>query len=386
MRFEAGDVYPVYSSLRSDPLGTKAFYDSLDVMKGMSAKRNYRTVNKLEESGPATIIYPGIRTGSIRHMDKDKIIFLERMLMNGSRLVILAYPEKKEHDISQKKIMDKDKGSIEDPKSAEKDYGETPDEKCRERRSQAVSLPERWGFDFSYHEVFDEKERAIRSSGLTVSLPGSVSWHSALFFQNLNNAWKDVYNVEGRPVIIERRFGKGSIVISTDTYFISNEALRKERHPAALAWLIGNNRSVVFDERHFGLHENPGVAALARKYRLHGVLAGVLLLGALFIWKNSVSLVPPYDDTADSDSDVSTGKDSMSGFIGLLRRNIPPRNLLQVCFHEWKRTYAHKAKDSQDEMRQIQTIIESEGRRGKQQSIVNAYKMTNKILMERKRK
>ena len=30
LRFESGDVYPVYSSLRSDPLGTRAFYDSLE--------------------------------------------------------------------------------------------------------------------------------------------------------------------------------------------------------------------------------------------------------------------------------------------------------------------------------------------------------------------
>ena len=34
LRFESGDVYPVYSSLRSDPLGTRAFYDSLEDLEG----------------------------------------------------------------------------------------------------------------------------------------------------------------------------------------------------------------------------------------------------------------------------------------------------------------------------------------------------------------
>ena len=29
LRFEAGDVYPPYSSLRADPLGTMAWYESL---------------------------------------------------------------------------------------------------------------------------------------------------------------------------------------------------------------------------------------------------------------------------------------------------------------------------------------------------------------------
>src|SRR2546427_9645317 len=31
LRFEAGDVYPPYSSLRADPLGTKALFESLEI-------------------------------------------------------------------------------------------------------------------------------------------------------------------------------------------------------------------------------------------------------------------------------------------------------------------------------------------------------------------
>ena len=30
LRFEAGDVYPPYSSYRADPLGTRALYQSLE--------------------------------------------------------------------------------------------------------------------------------------------------------------------------------------------------------------------------------------------------------------------------------------------------------------------------------------------------------------------
>ena len=32
MRFQVGDVYPPYSSYRSDPLGTKAFYEALNLL------------------------------------------------------------------------------------------------------------------------------------------------------------------------------------------------------------------------------------------------------------------------------------------------------------------------------------------------------------------
>jgi hypothetical protein len=30
LRFQTGDVYPAYSSLRSDPLGARVFYESLE--------------------------------------------------------------------------------------------------------------------------------------------------------------------------------------------------------------------------------------------------------------------------------------------------------------------------------------------------------------------
>jgi hypothetical protein len=40
LRFESGDVYPEYSSLRSDPLGTMAFYESIGNLDGFTATRD----------------------------------------------------------------------------------------------------------------------------------------------------------------------------------------------------------------------------------------------------------------------------------------------------------------------------------------------------------
>ena len=84
--------------------------------------------------------------------------------------------------------------------------------------------------------------------------------------------------------------------MATDSYFVSNEAMAKDRHADLLAWLIGPDKNVVFDEAHFGIVETSGVAVLMRKYRLHGLAAGLMLLAGLFIWKNSTSLVPPLTD------------------------------------------------------------------------------------------
>jgi hypothetical protein len=48
LRFEAGDVYPAYSSLRSDPLGSRAFYSSLENINDTAVGRNYRSLQTLE--------------------------------------------------------------------------------------------------------------------------------------------------------------------------------------------------------------------------------------------------------------------------------------------------------------------------------------------------
>ncbi len=40
LRYEVGDVYPPYSTLRADPLGTKALVDALGVLPHVEVRRN----------------------------------------------------------------------------------------------------------------------------------------------------------------------------------------------------------------------------------------------------------------------------------------------------------------------------------------------------------
>jgi hypothetical protein len=125
-------------------------------------------------------------------------------------------------------------------------------------------------------------------------------------------------------------------VVATDSYFLSNEALQNDRHPDLLAWLIGPNRIVVFDEAHLGVVEQPGVAALMQRYRLHWFLAALFLLAGLFVWKNATSFAPAR--AAEASEAYIAGRDASSGFVNLLRRNIPTRDILATCFMEWKKT------------------------------------------------
>jgi len=55
VRYEAGDIYPPYSSLRADPLGTKAFYEGIDDVQELTSRRNYQLAVKLKNIRNTTI-------------------------------------------------------------------------------------------------------------------------------------------------------------------------------------------------------------------------------------------------------------------------------------------------------------------------------------------
>ena len=388
MRFEKGDVYPVYSSLRTDPLGTKVFYESLNTINGISTKRNYRGFSRLGDYHQATIFYFGAHSGLLHSMDKGDVESLETMIAQGSRFVILFYPayqsryQATTNDTKQKKDKQKSK-NVKD--SDDKEDGKSDKNRCGYIRCP-VSLLDRWGFHVAFQEQFERGDHAQRDSSGAVAgnLPKSVPWNSALYFDKVNETWHQVYTLKEHPVSIERAYGRGTIVIATDTYLVSNEALLKDRYPKLLSWFVGNNDTVIFDETHFGLHENPGVAALGRKYRLHGLFAGILVLGVFFIWKNSFSLVPARDVGATED-DMLVGKDYVSGFVSLLRKNIASHDILKVCFREWKRSFPQREKEGGEDLKNVQAIIESyEKRTAKQQDLVQDYQRINKIIGERK--
>ena len=60
LRYEVGDVYPPYSSLRADPLGTKALDDALDELPDVEVRRNFKPLPRLRPDGPVTLVYTGV--------------------------------------------------------------------------------------------------------------------------------------------------------------------------------------------------------------------------------------------------------------------------------------------------------------------------------------
>ncbi|HWW02258.1 MAG TPA: DUF4350 domain-containing protein [Candidatus Acidoferrum sp.] len=371
LRYEAGDVYPPYSSLRSDPLGTMAFYESLARMPGISVRRDFSADNRLPTGREVAYFHLAGSSEEWASMPEDLVQEVDDFLARGGRLVITLFPEKTRSFRATPAPTGFPKKSGKRSKSEE------------ERLLRRTSLKKKWGVEFGFRALASargetyEPARVINRTDLP--LPDSLDWHSAMILTNLDGAWRTIYARGTNPVVAEREVGSGTVVMATDSYFVSNEALSKERHADLLAWLVGPGRQVVFDEAHFGIVETSGITMLMRQYRLHGLVAGLLLLAGLFIWKNSTSFAPPYPD--ELVKGPVAGKEAAAGFVNLLRRNIPARDVLRVCFEEWTGTLQRRSGYSIARVDQAQAVLEAENAKARvERDPVRAYQEICRVL------
>ena len=377
LRFEAGDVYPPYSSLRSDPLGTRAFYESLDNLDNIAAKRNYLPMSKIKSGRGVTFFYLGAKIFNSDSVYKDLLKSFEHIAKSGGRLVIAFFPIMK----NQLKPLSKEKTSQDSKENnlkEKKDNYPVKDDKF-------VSLAERWGVSIRYDETEEKnKKSAFKAKSNIQDLHAPVSLHTAKYFDDLSDSWEVIYVSGDRPVIIERKLGKGTIVLSSDSYFFSNEALRAQRHPQLLAHFMGLNSTALFDETHFGIKKSFGVVYFVGKYRFHWFVIGIALLAVLFVWKNSVFFIPPHkDEHEENEESFASDKDYTQGLISLLRRNIPKEKILKVCVEEWEKSIEQSRMVSSDKLERIKEVVKGkEPKAKKDHDPVNGYKTINEILSQ----
>jgi hypothetical protein len=359
LRFEAGDVYPAYSTLRSDPLGGRAFYRGLENLRNTSIERNYRQLGNLEFKESTTFFHIGTPVFDAESVAAKWAEAIDRLTDSGGRLVLTFLPVEKKPAAWRMSTCSRPHGDDSDDSDAESPEdsdgaGTSPDRQIEpsehpagspisENNSHCVALTELWGLVLTFAEKPATEAARKNHEALDadfIGLPQKISWHTALYFDELDSSWRVIYTAEGRPVIVERSYGNGSLVLSADSFYMSNEALRSERLPQLLAWTVGPNSRIVFDETHLGIRKHPGVLTLIMQYRFQWFIFALAVLAILFVWKNSVYFVPPSRDGDDrSDRDVTAKRDSTQGLISLLRRNIPKRQLLQICAREWRRTF-----------------------------------------------
>lgn len=387
LRFESGDVYRPYSSLRADPLGTMALYESIEKLPGVTAQRDFSADNHLPEDASTTYLHLAASQFEWEWMPEDSFREVDSFVRRGGRLVIALFPQSSdryrryhwddnsdtnaEPKLKKDSKDDKDAKEIKDKKESDKTDSKKTDAKKAKRKKisddetteiQEVSLEEKWGLAFDVTHLSagdsDSYESVQVHNQTTLPLPDSMEWHSGIILTNLDKAWRAIYSHGTNPVVVERKFGRGTVVIATDSYFVSNEAMLKDRHADFLAWLVGSSKTVVFDEAHLGTVVTSGVSGLMRKYRLYWFIAGLIVLAVLFIWKNSLSLAPQFAE--QKQEEYIAGKEAAAGFVNLLRRNIPVSKLLETCFAEWKKSAANSGKYSRVRVQQAEAIFHAE--------------------------
>lgn len=407
-RFEAGDVYRPYSTLRADPLGAKAFYESLSTMPDLRVLRNLGPLGQVAPNRAATLFFLGAAIGDPDVVPMEFAREMDRILGYGGRVVIAFAPTGRDlrGDIEEEREMMRrmeerfGRGKQGEEKKDDSEGPREPDDKNDEpdkdsprrpfseeygRIGAVLPVENRWGVRLAFLplDVTDDARYLPDTAQLVLDadLPSSIPVHSSLYFEPKSEDWHVVYARKGVPVIVERKTGEGTLVLVSDPYLFSNEALRVERHAELLAWLVGNNREIVFDETHLGVRENPGIAALIRKYNLQGAVIALLVLAALYIWKNSQPLVPPYPDDLPVEAGRYAGKDSASGFANLMRRSVPPRELVRTCVNEWQKSFSHRLPDFERSLRDVRSILLAESAQARKEwEPVRAYRQICEAL------
>ncbi len=403
LRFEAGDVYPPYSSLRSDPLGTKVFFQSLINLRGPAVQRFLQRLNQLPEGRDTTLFVFGADSSEMNHSTAEEYTRLEQFMFEGGRIVNSFAPlntrpwaarreeARREKEQKTSETSDQDTGNSVGPdKKGSRKKRRPINENKEAPGGKLISLKERWNVNFGYEDLpkdADEKYQTVQArSKVDGNLPESVVWHTALYFERPSTNWNVIYARDTRPVLIERRFGRGALVLSADSYFLSNEAIRNERQADLLAWLVGSNANVLFDETHLGVLESPGVATLVRKYRLEGVVLGLVVLVGLFVWKNASSFVPAHqENSADTLTPAVAGKESAVGFVNLLRRSIAPSELASVCFTEWRKSRPPGRADLDAKIGRVAAVMaEEQARPAPERNPIEMHCRISRMMAERK--
>jgi len=365
LRFEVGDVYPEYSSLRSDPLGTMVLYESIGNMDGLRTRRDFSTTNRLPAEFRTTYLQIATTVDAWQRVPDDMFHEIERFIREGGRLVVTLFPQSTK------------------PRPLENFRKTEVDPEAEREKARAPSLWSRWNLSPDVIDLTASRDGAyepvLAINQSASALPSSLEWHSGIVFRNLQSPWQPIYTRGADAVVIEQHLGQGSVVIATDSYFLSNEAMLRDRHADLLAWFLGSGTNVVFDEAHLGVVESPGVATLMRRYRLQWFVAALILLSGLFIWKSALSFVPRRAE--ETNAGHIAGKDSFAGFVNLLRRGIPTGGILAVAYAEWKKSVAQTGRYAGARLTKAEEAFSAENSRtGKDRNPVEAYQTIARIL------
>jgi hypothetical protein len=304
VRAEVNGVYPEYSSFRADPKGYRVLFETLSRLSSVHVERFVQPLADLPAGTGRILLLAGVNPGGLSY---DQTKLFDNWMTSGGTLVIAFSSlqiERNEENLENTRPETK-------PPRAE------------------VWKSDDWGI-----RIFRSK------SNLTTRLQSNLfadefSWAGHLYIDPTKGDWEVLAKAQDLPVVLQRKFGAGKLLLLADSYPLSNVALAAHRNAELISWLFPQHSAVIFDESHFGIVNHPGIMSLARRYGLDGAFVAILSLGLLYLWASRYSLNPASRKRADADI-VIKGMGGNEIFTNLLRRNLPTKDLCTICLQIWK--------------------------------------------------
>ncbi len=272
---QTGDAYPPFSTLRADPQGAKALYESLAELPGITVERLYKQRQKLSSSRDAMFVL-GVNPVAWSAIDVKTLHDYEKLVYDGGRLVIGFLPVRTPGELPEKRAVE-----------------------------------ELWGIKFQYCPVLNDYSSKATPRETALFFEPGPDWR--VLIPTVRSLPVTAWPTQPAADAIEKSFGNGTVVLLAETYPLSNEGLRDERDAEMIAKLAGPAQRITFDENHFGVTETGSIAKLMRRYRLQGAVRdsdyrrGAVPLAQRFqlaaaarIWRRS----------------FHEGRDRRAGFVG----------------------------------------------------------------------
>jgi hypothetical protein len=302
LRLEKGDMYPAFSSLRADPIGSRALYESLERQKGLTVGRNFVDVADLTVQG-TTLFFIGLSATDLQN-DSAFAASVTRLASRGNRVVLAL-------DRSHTFSADSAKGT---KRTASGLLGlycvPNPAADSPAVKAPATLAPLRWKSDVAFR--------------------GDSTW-TGIVAENDN-----------RIIVGEKRILQGTLVALCSSFHLSNEGLRDNSRTLGsnplIPFLVGSSRTVLFDESHNGIAYTTGLADLFKKFGMTGVVLFALVWFLFFIW-TAQGTAAGRSSAERTALDTEEAHDSLTH---LLSSHIPFNLIFDTCKEEWTAAFPQK--------------------------------------------
>lgn len=300
-RFRKGETFPDYSTLKADPLGSLALFESLQKTPGLTVTRNYSSTSIADISN-STIFFIGIQP-FIFEMEGSPVSSIDSLLKKGNRVIV----------------------SFLDPPLF----------------APSSTLPDSTGKSnvlFTRSIKFKSKNSdtaCVRSSD---SLFKAVTWPGALNLQ-ADSTWKTIVSRDSFMLLGEKKVHTGVLVVLHDGYNLSNQGLRdnltRSGSNPLIPYLTGNTANIIFDESHHGIVKRMGISVLLQKTGFTPVIVFLCIWFFLLIWyiQGITAKIQP------SSMNYSQQHDTPDSLQLILTSRISPKKIVQICRDEWRKSF-----------------------------------------------